>query len=131
MDFATKALTGYHTAYAHWTKEPQLNPWTHKELKPGYDALFLSGPTLPYSAEQFAVIEDYLRRGKTVTYMAPLASLDSEAGRQLMKEFDFKVNIDRGFKLNQSVTYNCTRPQGMDRQHLPYFRQLGYLAGAS
>jgi hypothetical protein len=79
MDLATKALTGHHTAYAHWTKEPQLNPWTHKELKPAYDALFLSGPTVPYSVEQLAVIEDYLRRGKTVTYMAPIASLDSEA----------------------------------------------------
>ena len=111
MELATKALTGYHTAFAHWTKEPQLVPWTHPDLKPGYDALFLCGPTVPYSAGQLAVIRDYLRRRKTVTCLAPLASLDSEAGKQLMQEFDFQVTIDRGFKLDRSVTYSVHGPR--------------------
>jgi len=93
MKYMTKMLGGSFTMYGQWTKEPQLRPWAKKELKPGYDALFLSAPTRAYTDDQLDIIDGYLSRGKTVVYLATMESLDSSAGKQLKSKFDFDVEI--------------------------------------
>ncbi len=95
-NFMTKVDAGHLTLYGQWTKEPQLRPWTSKQrMEPGYDALFLTAPTEPYTEDQLEIIDGYLSRGKTVVYLASIPSLESEAGQQLRHKFDFDVHINR------------------------------------
>lgn len=91
MKYMTKRASGFFSLYGQWTKEPQLRPWAHRDLKSGYDSLFLSAPSKEYNEDQLRIIDDYLSRGKTVTYLATLESLDSPAGEQLKKKFGFEV----------------------------------------
>ena len=93
MKYMTKRKGGHFSFYGQWTKEPQLRPWAHRELKAGYDALFLSAPQDKYDEDQLEIIDDYLSRGKTVTYLANPKSLSSPAGAQLKEKFGFDVEI--------------------------------------
>ncbi len=94
MKYMTKKRGGFLTLYGQWTKEPQLNPWAHRDLKSGYDSLFLSSPTRKYSEDQLEIIDGYLSRGKTVVYMATKNSLESPAGKQLKEKFEFEVKYN-------------------------------------
>jgi hypothetical protein len=112
MNYMTKHGHGFLGLYGQWTKEPQLRPWSSRErLKPGYDALFLSAPTEPYTPEQMAIIDGYVRRGKTIVYLASIASLDSPAGLQLRERFDFEVDINRHWPLWDKVPYLVEGPE--------------------
>lgn len=94
MKYMTKRSGGFFTLYGQWTKEPQLRPWASRTLKSGYDGLILSAPRVQYSEKQLKIIDGYLSRGKTVAYLATIDSLESEAGTQLRKKFEFDVQID-------------------------------------
>lgn len=98
MKYMTKKAAGFFSFYGQFTKEPQLRPWASKQLKTGYDALFLSAPTKKYSPEEIQMIDDYLTRGKTVVYIATAASIRSDAGKQLQQKFAFKATIDASYK---------------------------------
>ncbi|MCP4604836.1 MAG: hypothetical protein GY847_30675 [Proteobacteria bacterium] len=111
MKYMTKRTNGYFTFYGQWTKEPQLRPWASRELKNGYDALFLSAPRKKYSSEQITTIDKYLSRGKTVVYLATVNSLESDAGRQLMKKFGFEVSIDRDLSIKGRRPFNVRGPR--------------------
>ncbi len=111
MKYMTKRNTGFFTLYGQWTKEPQLRPWAHKSLKSGYDALFLSAPRKSYSKEQLEVIDGYLSRGKTVVYMATASSLESPAGAQLQKKFDFEVTLNRDIGMKGRRPFNVHGPR--------------------
>jgi len=110
MKYMTKQSGGFFSLYGQWTKEPQLRPWASKDLKDGYDALFLSAPTAMYTDLELGTIDRYLAAGKTVVYIATAASLESDAGKQLQEKFDFKVGLDRNYK--QKLYRQPTNVQG-------------------
>ncbi len=98
MNYMTKNGRGYLTLYGLWTKEPQLRPWaSQNRLEPGHDVLILSSPTVPYDEAQLEIIDGYLRRGKTVIYLASTRSLRSGAGKQLAKRFNYRLRINRAW----------------------------------
>ncbi len=97
----------------HWTKEPQLRPWASRHLSSGRDALILGAPRRAYAEDQLEIIDGYLRRGKTVVYLASLSSLKSEAGAQLQEHFDFEVELDHDFDLKLRRPMNVHGPRSL------------------
>ncbi len=91
MHLMTKQPAGYYKFHGVLTKEPHLRPWAKGELEPGYDALFLAGPTDSFDEDQLGIIDGYLAQGRTVVYLATQASLESDAGLQLQEHFGFSV----------------------------------------
>jgi hypothetical protein len=113
MTYMTKSARGYFTLYGQLTREPHLRPWASNTLKAGHDALFLSAPTSPYSAEQLDIIDDYLKRGKTVVYMASIRSLESPAGRQLQERFDFRMRVGDAIRINGRRPFLVNGPRDL------------------
>ncbi len=85
---------GYRTAYATWSREPQLRPWASATLREGAEALLLGAPTVAYTEAELLQIDGYLAAGKPVIWLATLGSLSSAAADQLKARFGFEVRLD-------------------------------------
>jgi hypothetical protein len=92
-----KELDGVWGMFQHAMKSGSVRLWMKERIAPGYDALVLLAPREALSPSQLEQIDAYLREGKTVIYLASAASLQGQAGQQLMEQFGFRVSISRAW----------------------------------
>jgi hypothetical protein len=87
----------YRTAYGFLSKEPQLRPWTSKRLRAGDDVIFLGAPRRKVSKKDLRTLDDALKAGKSVVWLATLNSISSEVAEQLQEHFGFKLYLGDQF----------------------------------
>jgi hypothetical protein len=83
------------TFFEHVMKDPDTYAWLGRKIEPGYDALVLTAPTTALDDAQMSVVQGYLDDGLTVVYLATVASLDSDAGAQLLEQYGVAVSLER------------------------------------
>lgn len=93
MNLMTKVSSGHYSFNGVLTKERDIRPWASPRMRPGMDALALVAPTTELDPVDLEVLDEYLRSGKSVLYLANRKSLESAAGAQLQEHFEFKVEL--------------------------------------
>jgi hypothetical protein len=89
----SKDPEGFFGLFEHVGKDRGLRPWMLERIEPGYDVLVLPAPTEPLSAADLGVVDETLRAGRTVAWLATEESLRAPGGRQLAKRFGVEARL--------------------------------------